>query len=396
MKHLRTLSTRSLVVLAAAVALIAVGGTTIAIASGGSGPVPAGKALAQAVHDGLSATAPDGVTARIKFTNRLLPSGALEGQVGSALMSGASGRLWLRNDGRGRLELQSTAGDVQIVWNQDKVTVYDASSNTAYSANLPAGKANHADKAKTKAIPSVAEIGDFLSKLGQKATLSGAQPSNVAGTPAYTVKVSPKESGGLLGSLQLAWDAARGIPLRIAVYARGVAKPVLALEATQVSYGSVPLASVDVSPPASAKKVDLGNPASALDRKDSAKKQKHADASGLAAVRAAAGFPVVAPDQVSGLQRSLVRLVGKGDKQAVLVTYGEGLGAIAVVEHKASGKVGGQLGALPEIPLAGGVKGHELSTPLGTVIEWRRGDVQFVLAGSVIASTAEAAANSLR
>ena len=32
-------------------------------------------------------------------------------------MSGASGRLWLTNDGRGRIELQSDAGDVQIVWN---------------------------------------------------------------------------------------------------------------------------------------------------------------------------------------------------------------------------------------------------------------------------------------
>ena len=34
-------------------------------------------------------------------------------------MSGASGRLWVTNDGRGRLELQSDAGDAQIVWNGD-------------------------------------------------------------------------------------------------------------------------------------------------------------------------------------------------------------------------------------------------------------------------------------
>ena len=34
-------------------------------------------------------------------------------------MSGASGRLWLTNDGRGRIELQSDAGDAQIVWNDE-------------------------------------------------------------------------------------------------------------------------------------------------------------------------------------------------------------------------------------------------------------------------------------
>ena len=120
MKLLRTLSTGSLVLLAAVAAIVVGGGTAIAIAAGGGGPQPAAKPLPQAIHDGLAAPEPAGVTARIKFTNRLFPSGALEGQVGSALMSGASGRLWLTNDGRGRLELQSTAGDVQIVWGKDR------------------------------------------------------------------------------------------------------------------------------------------------------------------------------------------------------------------------------------------------------------------------------------
>src|SRR5207237_6157133 len=99
---------------------------------------PPPEALPQALHDALAAPKPDGITARIKFTNNLFPSGALTGQAGSALLSGASGRLWLTNDGRGRLELQSDAGDAQVVWNQTDVTVYDASSNTVYHAKLPA------------------------------------------------------------------------------------------------------------------------------------------------------------------------------------------------------------------------------------------------------------------
>ena len=64
-----------------------------------------------------TATTPTGVTARIHFTNKLFPSGALTGQAGSALMSGATGRLWANADG-GRLELQSDAGDAQIVVEQ--------------------------------------------------------------------------------------------------------------------------------------------------------------------------------------------------------------------------------------------------------------------------------------
>lgn len=394
MKLFRTLSTGSLAFFAAVIALVVAGGTAIAIAAGGGGPVPSAKPLPQAIHDGLAAPDPEGVTARIKFTNRLFPSGALEGQVGSALMSGASGRLWLTNDGRGRLELQSTAGDVQVVWTPDRVTVYDASSNSAYRAEVAAGKAGQPDK--KAAAPSVAEIGDFLSRLGKHVNLSGAEPTNVAGRPAYTVKVSPKQSGGLLGSVRLAWDAARGVPLRVAIYARGGSKPVLALEATDIRYGSVPVRAVAVSPPAGAKNVDLGSrDGSNRLLPGGGKNHKVSDAQNLKAVRALAGFTVTAPDRLVGLQRSVVRLVGRTEQRAVLLVYGEGLGSIVILERVRDAKGGGQFGSLPAVPLDG-VQGHELATPLGTVVEWSRGGVAFVLAGSVRPETAASAASQLK
>ena len=138
MKFFRTLSTPRLVALVVAAAAIAAGSSALAVAaSGGGGPTPPAKPLANAIHDALAGTAPDGITADITFTNKLFPSGALTGAAGSALLSGATGRLWATNDGRGRLELQSGAGDAQIVWNADKVTAYDASSNTVYSFTLP-------------------------------------------------------------------------------------------------------------------------------------------------------------------------------------------------------------------------------------------------------------------
>ena len=52
-----------------------------------------------AIKDALGAPQPDGVTARIHFTNNLLPSGSLPG-TSSALTSGADGRLWLTKDGQ--------------------------------------------------------------------------------------------------------------------------------------------------------------------------------------------------------------------------------------------------------------------------------------------------------
>ena len=96
MKSLRTLSTRSLIAVVVAVLALAGGGAAIAVAAHSGGPTPPAKPLPDALHDALAAPEPEGITARIKFTNRLFPSGALLGNAGSALMSGASGRLWLK------------------------------------------------------------------------------------------------------------------------------------------------------------------------------------------------------------------------------------------------------------------------------------------------------------
>ena len=165
-------------------------------ASGGGGPTPPAKPLANAIHDALAGAAPDGITADITFTNKLFPSGALTGAAGSALMSGATGRLWATNDGRGRLELQSSAGDVQIVWNADKVTAYDATSNTVYSFTLPKQASSANDSADAGTPPALSEITKLLSDLSEQATVSDAQPDNVGDQPAYTVTISPKHDGG--------------------------------------------------------------------------------------------------------------------------------------------------------------------------------------------------------
>ena len=380
MKFLRTLSTRSLLLVGVAAVLLIVGGTTIAIAAtGGSGPVPMDKPLPSAIHEGVGAPKPAGITARIRFTNGLFPNGALLGQTqtGSALMSGASGRLWIRDDGRGRLELQSNAGDVQVVWKPGEATVYDASSNTVYRIELPAGQ-----RGPRQAPPSVAGIAAFLARLTNHVNVSSAQPSNVGGRPAYTVVLSPKERGGLLGSVRLAWGAKHGVPLRVAIYARGATKPALALETTSISYGAVPVSTVAIAPPAGARVVDLAPP---LGRERGTTRARPAKVP----------FQVVAPESLAGLKRSATRIVSHGPHRGVVVVYGEGLGAITVLEREAEAGSGAPLEALPSVPLDG-VLGHELATPLATVLTWERAGVSYVLAGSVKPSLAESAARSLR
>ncbi|MDX6677496.1 MAG: hypothetical protein QOE31_1548, partial [Solirubrobacteraceae bacterium] len=329
MRRLRTTSTRRLLaVLACAGVLV----TTAAMAQAaltGSGPIAAPKALAQAISDAIGAPAPDGVTARVTFTNNLLPSGSLPG-TSSALTSGADGRLWLTKDGRLRLELQSGSGDAQITFDGRHVTLFDASSNTVYKATLPKQKAEKTET--THQNPTVARIQDALDGLAKMWTVSGADPAQPqAGRPTYTVRIAPKDDGGLLGAAEVAWDAVRGVPLRAAVYAQGESDPVLELKATDISYGEVSDADVATPDSRGAKVVDLSPKAS-----EAGAGTNHADASGAkpqasspAAVAAQLDFKLAAPATLSGLPRQGVRLVDLDGKHGALATYGKGLGAIA-------------------------------------------------------------------
>jgi hypothetical protein len=176
----------------------------------------------------------------------------------------------------------------------------------------------------------------------------------------------------------------------VAIYAKGSSTPVLSLEVSEISYGPVPASSVDLTPPANAKTVDLSLPARSPGSRHSDAKR----ATGLRAVRALAGFPVLAPDTLAGRTREAVRSIGS---RAVVVFYGHGLGAIFVVEQKAdaNGQHQGALSNLPKVSLDG-VTGHELATQLGTVIAWTRTGVGYVLGGSLSAPAAEAAARSFK
>ena len=76
--------------------------------------------------------------------------------------------------------------------------------------------------------------------------------------------LTPKPDTGLLSSVQLAWDAFKGVPLRFAVYAHGDSSPVIELTATGITYGAVPSGIFSISPPGGAKVVKVGTPATAV------------------------------------------------------------------------------------------------------------------------------------
>jgi outer membrane lipoprotein-sorting protein len=398
MSYLRRISTLRLLAIGAALTLLAAATAAIAIAATGGGPTPPPKPLDEAVHDALAAPPPAGVSARIHFSNDLVGESVLEGA--DPLLGGASGRLWASADGRLRLELQadvskSGAGDLELVADEKGFTIYDPGTETVYKGALPQRHDKSGEDEAKDEPPSLAQVREAIEEATVHADLSGAIPSDVAGQAAYTVHVTPKQDGGLVGGAELAWDAANGAPLRAAIYAKGESSPVLELTATEVSFGPVPASVFEVSPPPGAKVVDLNPPEGGGEGEGSA------PVTGLEAVQAQTSFAVSAPSSLAGMSRDRVRLIAGGEDAGALVTYGKGLGGIAVLELPASeagsSGEGGETGGLqlPGVTIEGASQAQQLETPLGTLIRFRRGGVEYTVVGSVTAAVAREAAQGL-
>ena len=396
-KFLRTTSTRRL--LATTVAIVAVigGGTAIAVAASSGGPVPLPSSLANAIEHGLAGQKIAGISADISFTNHLIGSSNLQGS--DPLLQGASGRMWFSPATHQlRLELQSNNGDAEVLVDNGSFWISDPSSNTVYEGTLPAdahAAGAHAATAHADQIPSLGDITNELNTLARHLDLNGAAagpfnavPGDVGGQPTYSVRISPKHDGGLLGAVQLAWDSAHGVPLDFAIYASGDPAPVIELKAQNVSYGAVSPGVFAISPPSGDKvvKIDLAHSATA-----------HS----ATAARSLA-FTLKDPATAAGLPRQDVSKVDFGGKAGALITYGQGIGGIAVLERPAgagspslpgTGSNGNGL-SLPTVSIDG-VSARELDTALGTVLMFSSGGVSYTVLGSVPPTAAEAAARDV-
>jgi outer membrane lipoprotein-sorting protein len=379
MNLLHRLSLARLLLLCGSVLLFGISVTALALALG-SGPTPPPEPLPEAIHDALIATPVEGVSAQIQLTDHLLEgadlaSGGEAGQLSSSpLLSGASGRLWISKVGHVRLELQSEKGDTQILYDGHTVQMYDASSNTLYRYTPPRQSTDESSGLDTKGsvkleyaskpdapheAPSVTKIEEAVSHLSKHANLSGATPTDIAGQAAYTVHISPKETGSLLGGVELSWDAVHGVPLRAAIYSStSPSSPAIELAATSISYGPVEASVLEFTPPTDAKIEEVILPNSHGSEYDDS---------------------------------------AHGDEHTKLTSQGHGLSTIGISESQAKPGTSSSSAppeGLPQVKV-NGTAATELATELGTLLTFERSGVRYLVAGAVAPSTVEAAAKGL-
>ena len=381
MSLFRRISTARLLALCAGAVALVLASVAVAGAVSSDPAPPPPKPLAEAIHDAAAAPPEQGVTARVEWTNKLVDANGFEGI--SPLIAGGKGRLWWSDGGSLRVELQGNSGDAQVVVHDGEFWAYDAASNQAWRGKLPPEEKG---EKKDHRVPTVAQIEKRLQKALEHVGVAGPDPGVEAGRPAYSVRATPRESGGLLGAVGLAWDSARGTPLRLGLYARGADEPVAELRATDVEYGPIDAGAFKIEPPPGA---DVTN----VDQDSGDDEERRAKLADLK-------FELADPATLAGKRRTAVRPVGSDDHAGAALVYGKGLGAIVVFQRPfVEGEKPPENGDDPQVELpttdVNGAQARVIETPLGSAIEWTRDGVTYVVAASAPRSVVEAAARGL-
>ncbi len=158
-------------------------------------------------------------------------------------------RVWVDGADRSRVAVLDDMAERDAVRDGSSVWLWDSKKNTAVHV-VASGKADAAPRTTTRTPAEIADA--VLSEVGPTTATTVDTTQRVAGRDAYTLVLTPRTDATTVGSVQLAVDAATGLPLQVEVFARGASSPAFESGFTSIDY-SVPAASTfDFTPPADA------------------------------------------------------------------------------------------------------------------------------------------------
>jgi outer membrane lipoprotein-sorting protein len=174
-------------------------------------------------------------------------------------------RVWVDGPTRQRVQVLDTFSELAYVHDGRDVWTFDTAANAGSHVVLPAETDLEALAEKHRAAvptspPAVstdrltpdALARDIVARLDPTTAVTLDPAQTVAGRAAYTLVVTPRTDGTLVDHAVLAVDAANGVPLRVQVYARGHADPVLESGFADVDFARPDADRFAFTPPAGA------------------------------------------------------------------------------------------------------------------------------------------------
>jgi outer membrane lipoprotein-sorting protein len=429
--------TLALIAAGAVIAVVLVVGVVTAGAQGPSSlpSITVSQLLQNVATKAQSTTA---VSGDVAWSNDLLGSSSLLSLGGnqtpaglSSLLTGGSGRVWAQN-GKARLESQGQNGDFVAVADGATIWTWDSMTNTATRYSSPSASGATASPAPQASLDPATAIAALIQKLAPNATLSVSGRAVVAGRQTYTLTLTPTSPVTTFGSVRVAIDGQRWVPLRVQVFAKGDGSAVMSAGFKRVSFSAISDSLFSFSPPSGATVIHKqlgtaqGAPVKGIAGKAGAAEggathqapltltQAKAQAPFLltpsstpagVAFRGAFVTPTVTKAQAAignptAQQARMIAVLGKHPTAAL--DYGTGFGTVLVVESKTTAgqdaQVQQQLGRLSTIgkTTVNGMPATKLQTSLGSAVTFRQGDVRVIVAGFVPWSDLTQIAGSLQ
>lgn len=247
--------------IAAAIAIASVATTAAASASGQ--PKLAAKTAAQLLV-AVENASPAGLSGTIVETAKLgLPniSGLLGSTGGSglsleSLVTGSNTmNVWYAGKDQQRFALLGQLSEDDLIHNGTDLWSYDSTTRTVTHKTLTPDESDQVGSTIASAAPALdpqAAAEKALAAIDPTTAVVVDRTARVAGRAAYQLQVSPKDSRSLIGSVQIAIDAATSVPLRLQIFAAGASSPAFQVGFTSVSF-NVPNSSIfEFVPPAGA------------------------------------------------------------------------------------------------------------------------------------------------
>ena len=317
-----------------------------------------------------------------------LPGLSNQNSAMSLLAGNHTVKVWYASPSRFRLSAPVSLGESDIIRNGRQVWLWQSSSNSVTKMQLPA-------KAGASPTPAPAPTGvpltpqqaaaQALKAVGPSTAVSVQRTVTVAGQPAYQLALRPRSGSSLIGRVTIAIDAAKNVPLRVQVFARGARTAAFQVGYTQISFVAPAPANFSFTPPHGAKVKVVTVPAGTGSR-------QHAMAG-----QAAGQFQVVGKDWLSVAvlpASALGGLTGMGG--AASAAAGQAAGSAMAGSGGGSGEsaavMGALLGSARAVHGSWG-SGRLLSTSLLSVLITSNGHV---LAGAVRPSVLYAAAAQVK
>jgi outer membrane lipoprotein-sorting protein len=171
------------------------------------------------------------------------------------LMKLASGEHTLRVAADGpdkqRVSVVEDTAEYTFVHNGSDVFSYDSASDTAFHGTLPKGAGRHHAAPEGPADLTPQQAARQALKAARKSTkVSVDGTTHVAGRDAYQLVLTPKKSAhSTVGSVRIAVDADKGVPLKFTLLPADGGSPAVDIAYTSVDFGKPKAGTFDFTPP---------------------------------------------------------------------------------------------------------------------------------------------------